>query len=241
MPRSGTTLTEQIIGSHPDVAPGGEHGAVQALIRQLPKRLGTNTQYPESMLEMSAEAAHGVAADYLAALTEVSPDAPHVTDKVPFNFRDLGLIAMLFPNAVFIHCRRDPLDTLLSCYFQNFRRELNFAFRLDYLAAYYRGYRRLMDHWRKVLPVPMLELDYEKLIENQEEVSRRIIAHCGLEWDDRCLHFHETDRAVRTASVWQVRQPIYQTAKRRWKNYAAYIGPLREALGEYAQEPAIAP
>ena len=172
---------------------------------------------------------------------QVSADAERVTDKVPFNFKDLGLIAALFPNAVLIHCRRDPLDTLLSCYFQNFRRNVNFAFRLEDLAAYYRGYRRLMDHWRKVLPVPMLEMDYEDLVENQETMSRRLIAHCGLEWDDACLQFHKTEREVRTASVWQVRQPIYKRAKRRWKHYEAFLGPLREALGEYAREAATAP
>lgn len=241
MPRSGTTLTEQIIASHPEVAPGGELDAMPTLIRQLPRRLGTKTEFPECVEEMSAEAARAVGAEYLAALDEISAEARHVTDKVPFNFKDLGLIAALFPNATFIHCRRDPMDTLLSCYFQNFVRGLDFTFRLEHLAAYYRGYRRIMDHWRNVLPVPMLELDYEELIENQEEVSRRLIAHCGLEWDDRCLQFHETERAVRTASVWQVRQPIYKTAKKRWKRYEAFLGPLREALGEYAEEPATAP
>lgn len=240
MPRSGTTLTEQIIASHPEVAAGGELDAFPTLVHKLSQRLKTKTQYPECALELSADAAHAIAADYLAALDEINAEAIHVTDKVPFNFRDLGLIATLFPNATFIHCRRDPLDTCLSCYFQNFRRELDFSFRLENLGAYYRGYRRIMDYWRKVLPVSILELDYEELIENQEDVSRRIIAHCGLEWDDRCLQFHETERAVRTASVWQVRQPIYERAKRRWKNYAAHLGPLRDALGEYAQEPASA-
>ncbi len=241
MPRSGTTLTEQIIASHPQVAAGGELETFPDLVKKLPKRVGTGTKYPECALEMSAETAQAMAADYLAALDEVSADAPHVTDKVPFNFKDLGLIAALFPKAVFIHCRRDPLDTLLSCYFQNFRRDLDFTFRIEHLAAYYRGYRRIMDHWRKVLPVPMLELDYEELIENQEEVSRRLIAHCGLEWDERCLRFHKTEREVRTSSVWQVRQPIYKSAKRRWKNYEAHLGPLRAALGEYVAEPAAAP
>ena len=187
---------------------------------------------------MTAVAARGLVDEYLAALEKLNSGAPHVTDKNPFNYKELGLIASLFPKATFIHCYRDPIDTCLSSYFQNFSREMAFAFNLEKLGAYYRGYRRIMDHWQEVLPVSVLHVNYEELIANQEEVSRRLIAHCGLEWDDNCLQFHKTERGVRTASVWQVRQPMYKTSARRWKKYEPYIGPLLEALGEYGRDPA---
>ena len=171
-----------------------------------------------------------LANEYLAALAAISPDAKRVTDKMPMNFQNLGLIALLFPNATFIHCRRDPIDTCLSCYFQRFGRHLDFSYSLENLAAYYRGYRQLMDHWRRTLPVKMLEVDYEETVADQEAVSRRLVAYCGLEWDDRCLQFHKTERAIRTASVWQARQPIYKSSVERWRRYEKFLGPLIDAL-----------
>ena len=230
MPRSGTTLTEQIIASHPDVAAGGELETMGDLSRDLPERLGTAARFPECVVDMDESAAAAVAKDYLAVLEKIDAAASRVTDKMPQNFQILGLMALLFPQATFIHCRRDPLDTCLSCYFTKFDRHLEFSYSLENLGAYYRGYRRLTAHWRKVLPAKMLEIDYEDMIADQEGVSRRLIAHCGLEWDDRCLAFHKTDRAVTTASAWQVRQPIYKASLKRWQRYERFLAPLRAAL-----------
>ncbi len=230
MPRSGTTLVEQILASHPEIAGGGELPALPELINGLPRRIHSSRQYPEAVRDMTRKSARALAGDYLAALDAVDPDSARVTDKLPQNFLGLGHIALVLPQAAIIHCRRNPLDTCLSCFFTNFIHDLSFTHRLEDLGAYYRGYRRLMDHWRKVLPVPMLEVDYEELVENPEDVSRRLVAHCGLEWDGRCLQFHETERAVGTASVWQVRQPIYASSLARWRNYEPYLKPLLEAL-----------
>ncbi len=230
MPRSGTTLVEQIVASHPEAAAGGELDAIPGLIRGLPQSLGTTTPYPECMTEMGEPGARDLALEYLADLDRVDTASARVTDKQPFNFDNLGLLALLFPRATFIHCRRDPMDTCLSCYFVKFRRQMDFSFSLKDIGAYYRGYRHLMAHWRRVLPVRMIEVDYEELVANQEGVSRRIIAHCGLDWDDRCLAFYKTERPVRTASVWQVRQPMYQTSVKRWQRYEAFLSPLRAAL-----------
>ena len=230
MPRSGTTLVEQILASHPDVAAGGEMETMPAIAKALPSRLGTRKRYPECLTELSEAVSRELAAQYLGALDRVNGSAARVTDKLPLNFLNLGLIALLFPQATIIHCRRDPLDTCLSCYFARFSHHLDFTFSLAGLGAYYRGYRRMMDHWREVLPVSILDVDYEELVANQEAVSRRLIAHCGLGWDDRCLEFQKTERQVATGSLWQVRQPIYQTAVKRWQNYAPFLGPLRAAL-----------
>jgi hypothetical protein len=155
-------------------------------------------------------------------------------DKMPTNFWHLGLIALLLPKARVIHCRRDPLDVCLSCYFQNFRGRLPFAYDLHDLGVYYRLYERLMDQWRRVLPLEMFEVDYEELLSNQELVSRDLVEFCGLAWDPACLEFHKSRRVVRTASNWQVRQPLFTSSLRRWKNYEQHLAPLKEALGRSA-------
>jgi len=230
MPRSGTTLVEQIIASHPRAAAGDELEIIPSLTGTLARRLGAAAPYPECVTAMDEDKARELTTEYLANLDAISATAERVTDKLPQNFRDLGFIALLFPQATFIHCRRDPVDTCLSCYFAKFDRHLAYTYDLESLGAYYREYRRLMAHWRQVLPVSILDVDYEELVENQEAVSRRIVAHCGLEWDDRCLDFHKTERPVLTASVWQVRQPLYKTAVARWRRYESFLGPLRAAL-----------
>ena len=137
----------------------------------------------------------------------------------------------MFPRARVIHCRRDPRDVCLSCYFQYFQK-WNVAWDLGVLGRYFRTYERLMDHWRKVLRVRLFEVDYEDLVANQESVSRDLVAFCGLEWDDRCLSFHESRRLVQTASKLQVRRPLYTTSVGRWRRYEAHLGPLFEALGQ---------
>lgn len=230
MPRSGTTLTEQIIASHPRVAAGGEMQAIAALVAGLPGRLKSARPFPECADELNGAAVRDMAAEYLAALDKFGAGTARTTDKMPMNFQNLGLMALMFPRAAFIHCRRDPLDTCLSCYFAKFGQHLDFSYSQPNLAAYFRGYARLMSHWRRVLPVRLLEVDYEDMVADQEGVSRRLIAHCGLPWDDRCLAFDKTERAVRTASVWQVRQPIYKTSVKRWQRYESFLQPLKLAL-----------
>lgn len=232
MPRSGTTLVEQILASHPAIAGGDEMLALPELVNGLPRRIHSSRAYPEAVADLTGRKTRALAGDYLAALDAVDRDSARVTDKLPQNFLDLGLIALILPRATVIHCRRDPLDTCLSCYFTKFLHDLDYTCRLEDLGAYYRGYRRLMAHWRRTLPIKMLEVDYEDLVANQEEVSRRLVAHCGLEWDDSCLRFHKTERAVQTASVWQVRQPLYATSVERWRHYEQFLAPLLDALEE---------
>ncbi|MFQ5643505.1 MAG: sulfotransferase, partial [Thiogranum sp.] len=153
-----------------------------------------------------------------------------VVDKMPGNFMHLGFIELLFPGARIIHSMRDPLDTCLSCYFQDFSRSHPYSYDFAHLGAFYKSYEKTMQHWRKVLQIPMLEVQYEDLITNQETASRRIVDFCGLEWDDQCYNFHETQRYVATASYDQVRRPIYTSSISRWKNYSEFLAPLREAL-----------
>ena len=231
MPRSGTTLVEQILSRHPLVFGAGELHEVPRLVEELPARLHAKELYPECIERLDPPAARAMTSDYLARLWRRGGRAARVIDKQGLNYFHLGLLAALFPRARVIHCRRDPRDVCLSCYFQQFR-EVNFAWDLGDLGRYYRQYERLMDHWRAVLPVRPLEIVYEELVANPEAVSRQLVAYCGLDWDDRCLAFHESPRAVQTMSKLQVRQPIFTTSVGRWRRYEAHLGPLLEALGQ---------
>jgi Flp pilus assembly protein TadD len=230
MMRSGTTLAEQILASHPQVHGAGELQKLGQLTSGPPARLGTTEDYPECMARLDQQTAQSLAEEYLRELRQRGPTAARVVDKMPVNFLWLGLIATLLPRARIIHCRRDPLDTCLSCYFQNFSQLNAFTLDLQHLGAYYREYERQMAHWAEVLSLPIFELSYEELTADQEAVSRRLVAFCGLEWDDRCLRFHETERLVRTASRLQVRKPMYRSAVGRWKRYESHLQPLIEAL-----------
>jgi hypothetical protein len=170
-----------------------------------------------------------IAAEYLATLQSRYPDAGYVVDKTPANADHLGLIHSIFPDARIIYMRRDPIDTCLSCFFQNFSVALNFKFELHDLAHYYTEHARLVAHWRKVLPPgTILDVPYEELVADQEPWTRKILAFLGLEWDERCLRFNETQRPVTTSSYWQVRQRIYGDSVRRWRNYSRFVGPLRK-------------
>ena len=159
-----------------------------------------------------------------------------VVDKMPVNFKHVGLIAGLFPRAHIVHCTRDPMDNCLSMYFQNFGRGNNFAYDLEDLASFYGSYRRLMALWHALLPGRIFDLPYEGVVADPELWSRRLIAHIGLPWDPRCLEFHATERTVRTASAWQVKQPIYKRSVARWKRYGAELEPLRLALVQQGVE-----
>ena len=154
-----------------------------------------------------------------------------VTDKNPHNFERLGLVALLLPRARIIHCRRNPLDTCFSCFSHHFNEKHGYNCDLRNIGLYYRQYERLMAHWRSASPLKMIEVTYEELIANQEAVSRRLIEFVGVEWDDRCLRFHSSERMVRTPSNWEVRQPIYTRSVERWRNYEKHLGPLKESLG----------
>jgi tetratricopeptide (TPR) repeat protein len=231
LPRSGTSLVEQILASHPSVHGAGEIPALRQLVATLPAELGTSADYPECLSRLDRQTSRRLADQYLERLRQLGGEKFRVTDKVPMNFHQLGLISTLFPRAQIIHCRRDPRDISWSCYFQNFR-EVHFACDLAMLGTYYREYERLMAHWKEVLPVPVLEVCYEELVEDVERASRQIVSFCRLPWHDACLSFYETRRMVRTASNTQVRRPIYKDSLGKWKNYAAHLGPLFTALGE---------
>jgi tetratricopeptide (TPR) repeat protein len=219
MMRSGTSLAEQIVGSHPSVHGAGELGFWGEAARRLEPAL---RQGP-----LDAATRRELAEAYLRHLQNVAPDAAHVIDKMPTNSDHLGLIHSVFPKARFIYMQRDPIDTCLSCYCQQFSPALNFTLDMSDLADYYREHRRLFEHWREVLPPGLiLEVPYAELVSDQEGWTRRMLAFLGLEWDEACLEFHRTPRAVATASFWQVRQKIYRDSVQRWRNYAKFIDPL---------------
>jgi tetratricopeptide (TPR) repeat protein len=236
MPRSGTTLVEQIIASHPLAYGAGELQALNDVVLTVRGPDGNTLPYPEFVASLDGNALHQIGGRYVALLRELAAkhgcaDAARITDKMPSNYYFAGLIHLALPNATIIHTMRDPVDTCLSCFSKLFAAEQNHTYDLGELGRYYKRYERLMAHWRAVLPEGrMLEVRYEDVVADLEGQARRIIAHCGLPWDDRCLSFHETDRPVRTASATQVRQPIYTSAVGRWRVYEAQLGPLLEAL-----------
>lgn len=230
MPRSGTSLVEQIVASHPGVFGAGELPDIFRLVNQLPRQVPDAPPYPFGMERMPRRVLDAMAQFYLGKIRGFSRSAKRITDKMPHNFLHLGLIRLLFPGARILHCVRDPLDTGLSIYFQNFSGGLSYAFDLGSIGRYYNEYVRLMAHWKRVLDIPLLEVSYEALVEDQETVSRRMIDFLGLAWDDRCLEFYNTRRAVGTASFSQVRSPVYRGSLKRWRHYADFLAPLRATL-----------
>ena len=232
MPRSGTTLTEQIIVSHPDVHAGGELPDLLAIAHR-PTRDGGRGEFPDNLKGLTPEILTAWGADYVAGLKKRAPDARRMTDKMPGNFFMVGLIHLMLPNARIVHVNRDPVDTCLSCFTRLFHHGQEQTYDLTELGRYYRQYRRLMDHWRSVLPPgSFLDIRYEDLVADTEQQARRLLDYCGLEWDAACLEFHATKRKVRTASITQVRQPIYTSSVERWRRYGNTLDPLREALGD---------
>jgi len=240
MPRSGTTLVEQMLASHLRVFGAGELMDFQRAAAAICEPPGAAIPYPEMLPAMSGQDLRRLGARYLAGVTTKAPEADRITDKMPANFRLVGLIHLALPNARIIHVRRDPLDTCVSCFSKLFSGQQPFTYDLGELGRYYRAYETLMAHWRRVLPEGvMLEVQYEDLVAEFEVQARRIVAYCGLEWDERCLSFHETQRPVRTASAAQVRQPLYRSSLRRWRAYEPWLGPLLDALG--SRQPGEAP
>jgi tetratricopeptide (TPR) repeat protein len=224
MPRSGTTLVEQIVSMHPDVGAGGE---LQFWNRRGVAWHQSDTDQKEKTFVLSEFLAKA-AAEYLDVLRAIAPKAPRVTDKMPFNFLWAGLIHVAFPRATIIHCRRAAIDTALSIHQTHFRPDMAFPTGGAELVAYFRCYQRLIEHWRNVLPADrFIEVDYEDLTDAPEAIIRRIIAACGLAWHDACLRPESNPRAVNTPSKWQARQPIYRTSVERWRRYEPWLGPLR--------------
>ena len=230
MPRSGTTLIEQIIASHSDVFGANELPFINELARSLPKRLNTNADYPQCLSQMENTVCKDVAEEYINELNKLDGSAKRLTDKMPYNFLHLGLIALCFPGSKIIHCNRHPLDTCLSIYFCDFHGSPSYAYNLEEIAHYYSQYSRLMAFWKEYLSIPIFNIDYEHLIDNRDKISRQMIEFLGLEWDGKCLDYHKTDRAIKTASLWQVRQRVYKTSLNRWRNYKEFIQPLNDKL-----------
>jgi hypothetical protein len=223
MPRSGTTLTEQILSAHPKVAAAGE----------LPFWKGGLREWGRGTTDPAAGALLSAVTEYCDLLRSYGPEVARVTDKAPLNFELLWLIRLAFPNARIIHCRRNPIDTGLSIYFSYFWAHQTYAFDKSDIVFFYRHYERLMAHWRSVLPPERFtEVDYETLVAEPEAESRRLIDFLGLPWDDACLAPENNVRSVKTASVWQARQPVYKTSVERWRRYEPWLGELRELLAE---------
>jgi tetratricopeptide (TPR) repeat protein len=225
MPRSGTTLVEQIVSSHPLVFGAGELKAMPALVSALDR-----APSHQSPLRWDREQISALTGTYLRDLTELGSGASRIIDKLPDNVQLLGQIAVLFPNARIILCRRDLRDVCLSCYFQYFGDGNEWSYDLDGCVARAREIETLIQHWRAVLPIPILEVEYERLVDNLESESRRLLSFLNLDWDPACLNFHEADRTVLTASQWQVRQPLYTTSVGRWRHYRPQLHAMLEGL-----------
>ncbi len=228
MPRSGTSLVEQIIASHPDAHGAGELGDIGHLALST---ASDGLDYPESAARLDRDALTAMADTYLKRLDHIAPLAIRVTDKMWQNFEYLGLVSLMFPAARIIHCQRDALDTGVSCFFQHFFGSgAPFVYDLEHFGAYYKEYQRIMAHWDEVLDLPILAVRYERLVREPESEIRRLLNFLDLPWDEACMRFHESDRVVRTASFDQVKRPIYESSVGRHKNYDHRLGPLRDAL-----------
>jgi len=234
LPRSGTTLTEQILASHPQCFGAGELNVLTDLATGTPDRLGNNdSSWPETAEHLSNQQILELAEDYLLDSAQRSPEsARKVVDKQPLNFWHLGLVAMAFPNARIVHCTRDIRDCGLSIYTQNFNETQSWSTDLDDIAYYWQGYKKLMAHFERVSGLQIHEINYEETVSDIDRQSKALLDFVGLAWDEKVLSFHQSDRAVQTPSRWQVRQPIYQSAKERWRNYETYLAPLIKAAEE---------
>jgi tetratricopeptide (TPR) repeat protein len=235
MPRSGTTLTETILAAHPAVHAAGELETIRRCEREMATLVPRDEGPQKNVRTLSWMGIEILAQRYLDAIDRKACNAAalRITDKMPHNFQSVGFIATLFPRARIIHVRRNPLDTCLSIWQQNFNDSHTYARNLSDLGHHYAHYRKLMEHWREVLPGRMLEIDYEDLVAQQDATSRRLIAHLGLPWDEACLRPQDVRRTVLTASVWQVRQPVYTRSVERWRNYEHQLEPLRTALADH--------
>jgi tetratricopeptide (TPR) repeat protein len=221
MPRSGTSLVEQILASHPQVYGAGELGYIGMSAAE--------SGYGSASFSPDAETLRIMARRYIDAVTARSGGSLFITDKMPRNFLFLGLIVLLFPHARILHTRRDPRDTCLSCYFQNFSGAHRYSYDLGQLGRYYRKYEKLMHFWRQ-LGISFLDVQYETLVDDLEGVSRQMLEYCGLDWNEACVNYHQSGRVIATASYQQVRSPVYKTSIERWRHYAEFLAPLETGL-----------
>ena len=224
--RSGSTLAEQILGTHGSVEAGGELDLIPIIAaREL-------QPYPEAAGALDRSGIERLRRLYLEGLDRMQLKSAVVTDKRPDNFLHIGLIKTLFPDAKIVHTRRNPLDNILSLYFLHLEPGMAYALDLDDAAHWFGRYRRLMQHWKSLYPNDIFDLDYDELVESPRPALQALLEFCGLEWEESCLEFHQAAASVKTASVWQVRQPLYSKSSGRWRNYAQFIEPLRKALQE---------
>ncbi len=236
MPRSGTTLIEQILSSHPEITAGGEVtyiSKIECSLANVSKE--GDTDYPASMENIDISCLGEFGQQYLDHLQQCSSDTgKFITDKMPTNFLNLGLINLIFPNAKIIHAMRDPIDTCLSCYFKRFvdLEHLSFTFDLEDLGFFYNEYQRLMKHWKNLLQDQMVEIQYEDLVADQRGVTNKMLDFIGVDWNDNCMTFYENSRGVSTSSLHQVRQPMYKGSVGRWKPYEKHLGPLIRMLNQ---------
>ena len=223
MIRSGTTLIDQMLSAHSAISGAGELLFWAEKQEEFSRRI--------SKASLSREFIRETGSEYLGLLDQIWPEASRVIDKMPLNFFLVGAIHMALPNARFIHVRREPVDNCLSIYTTYFDASPAFSHRHEDIVAYYREYERLMSHWRSVIPPErFIEVEYERVVESPEAEMRRLLEFCGVDWEEACLHPERNRRAVRTPSVWQVRQPIYQSSKERWKNFAPWLEEFSELL-----------
>jgi hypothetical protein len=222
LPRSGTTLIEQILASHSKVFGAGETPLVGETLAALSGEGADSTQ---GLRQLNRDTAQRLAGRHLERLRESNPAALRILDKMPDNYLFLGLLATLFPRAKLIHCRRDLRDVAVSCWMTDFLK-VRWTNDQQNIVSRFHEYQRMMEHWREVLPVPLLEVDYEETVADLDGVARKLVAWCGLEWESQCLEFHQTKRPVRTASVVQIRRPIFRTSVGRWKHYEHALGSL---------------
>ena len=234
MPRSGTSLAEQILASHPDVFGAGELDNIHNITKRIGAELAPKNNYPLCLDSMSSDYATQLANEHIATLQAMAPEAKYVVDKMPHNFLGLGVINLLFPNATIIHCKRSSVDTCLSIFFQHFNKHHAYSNNLEMLGIYYNMYADMMEHWEKSLDINIIELEYEKVIANPEEEMRTLLEQCGIGWDLACLKFHENKRTVMTPSYDQVRRPIYTSSVAKWKKYEHHLAELINSLGERA-------
>ncbi len=229
MPRSGTTLCEQILANHPDIKGLGEQKTLGEL-RNNPaiQALGA---YPENMSRVAPNVLQRIGNDYLLALQKMADGRPHIVDKMPYNFWHVGMAKLLFPNAKIIHITRDPLDNALSNYFIKFTEGVDWSRDFERYAHYYHCHNRLMNHWKSIFPGEIYTIAYEDLAQNLESNAKEMVRYCGIKWHESCLHFQESGGSVKSASAFQVRQKVYTSSIGRWKHYEKHLAPLKKKLG----------
>ena len=232
MPRSGTTLVEQIIAGHSQIFGAGELGVIPQVIQGLnrwERHTGSGRCYPDCIDDLTTLTSKGIANNILHELQEYAPDARHIIDKMPHNFENIGLIKFLFPQAKIISVRRDPRDIALSNYFTDYQAKhsgMGFAYDLSTIGEQLADHNLMMQHWQQTFPGEILQINYEDVVDNLEGSARKMLDYIGVDWEPEVLNFNQLERSIKTASVWQVRQPIYKTSKEKWKRYEKYLAPL---------------